>query len=762
VKRLTSLAVLVIALLGVDVGVACARPASVRTVVVPLRTVTAPHVVRARAQAQWRTLAPRRVGRRFAMVGLHWRGAPTALFAVRTRTLGGPYGAWAAVDVADLPRADERRPRAPWQSEPLWVGAADVVQVRVLGDVGRLYAVAVDPGADPSLTRRRIAAAPPGEPEIIARADWGADEKIRRAAPSYAPRVTVGFVHHTATPNGYGATQAAAIVRSIYLYHVRGNGWNDIGYNFLVDTAGRVYEGRYGGVGRNVVGAHTGGFNSGTFAIALIGDFSKSPPPAAQLAAVEQLLAWRLDVAHADPSGRSTLVSAGNERYTKGKAVAFATISAHRDAGLTDCPGDALYALLPQIRTAVAAVGGLHVWEPTLAPATIRPTATGIEPIRFRARLSKATAWKVTVSTTAGVTVATRAGNGATVDATWDGTVEGGGPLPKADTLRWSIDAGAGGGAARAATGTFNGSGSPAGTDGAGTTVTDGVADVKTTAAVMTPDGDGSQDVSTLTWTQVKAGQVRVAITRPTGEEVALVQDVTALVPGPQTLSWDGLATGGIAAPSGAYRWRVQVQPDGAATAATAAVPFSLRHQAGGLVVTPVISPNGDGIADAASIDLTRYERGGATIQLLHGTTIMARIATLDDQAPGPFHYLWAASAVADGAYVLQVLAPGAGGRIDLRAPLRIDTAAPKVAAGRVARTPHGDLIASLRVSEPGTLAVRVAGKVVRTVTARRAGRVIVRVPRSDIGVAHSLTIVALDAVGNGSRKPVRIVVPPR
>ena len=68
-------------------------------------------------------------------------------------------------------------------------------------------------------------------------------------------------VHHTAGSNSYTAAQSAAIVRAIELYHVKGNGWNDIGYNFLVDKYGQVFEGRIGGIERNVVGAHAEGFN---------------------------------------------------------------------------------------------------------------------------------------------------------------------------------------------------------------------------------------------------------------------------------------------------------------------------------------------------------------------------------------------------------------------------------------------------------------------------------------------------------------------
>ena len=115
----------------------------------------------------------------------------------------------------------------------------------------------------------------------------------------------------------YTPAQAAAIVRGIEVYHVLGNGWNDIGYNFLVDRFGTVYEGRAGGITRNVIGAHSEGFNSGTVGIALIGNFTSTKPPPAMQAALVRLLAWRLDVAHVDPLSR-VVYTLGREREVQG------------------------------------------------------------------------------------------------------------------------------------------------------------------------------------------------------------------------------------------------------------------------------------------------------------------------------------------------------------------------------------------------------------------------------------------------------------
>src|SRR4029077_13309118 len=101
-------------------------------------------------------------------------------------------------------------------------------------------------------------------PAIVSRSGWHANEEIVRAAPRFAPAVRLAVVHHTAGAHSDTPAQAAAIVRGIEVYHVQGNGWNDIGYNFLVDRFGTVYEGRGGGITRNVIGAHSLGFNHGT------------------------------------------------------------------------------------------------------------------------------------------------------------------------------------------------------------------------------------------------------------------------------------------------------------------------------------------------------------------------------------------------------------------------------------------------------------------------------------------------------------------
>lgn len=200
-----------------------------------------------------------------------------------------------------------------------------------------------------------MTAAPGGlgpAPNVIGRAQWGADESMRRGTPLFDNGIRAGIVHHTATTNDYAASDSAGIVRGIYRYHTSTLGWGDIAYNALVDRYGNVFEGRFGGLNRAVEGTHTGGFNANTWAVAMIGNFDLAPPPPAQLRAVGQLLGWRLAMDTVPPLGMVTLTSAGGPytRFPRGSTPSLATIFAHRDVGDTACPGALGYAALDQIR----------------------------------------------------------------------------------------------------------------------------------------------------------------------------------------------------------------------------------------------------------------------------------------------------------------------------------------------------------------------------------------------------------------------------
>ncbi|MDQ1028780.1 hypothetical protein QF035_006362 [Streptomyces umbrinus] len=195
-------------------------------------------------------------------------------------------------------------------------------------------------------------------PRIVTRRGWGADETLRERNFSYTKTVKAAFVHHTASGNNYRCAQAPSVIRSIYRYHVKSSGWRDIGYNFLIDKCGNIYEGRAGGVAKPVMGAHTLGFNTNSMGIAVLGSFGASNPPAAAVKAIAKLTAWKLGLFGANPKGKTYLKSGGGNLYRKGKNVRLNVISGHRDGFATECPGGRLYAKLGTARATSARYQG--------------------------------------------------------------------------------------------------------------------------------------------------------------------------------------------------------------------------------------------------------------------------------------------------------------------------------------------------------------------------------------------------------------------
>jgi hypothetical protein len=311
-------------------------------------------------------------------------------------------------------------------------------------------------------------------PEIVPRLSWSANERIKRAPPAYADALRFAVVHHTAGSNRYTRAQSAAIVRAIQVYHVRGNRWNDVGYNFLVDKYGQVFEGRAGGIERNVVGAHAQGFNTGSVGVALLGSYGSTAVTTAAQNAIARLLAWRLDLAHLDPLSTLTWLSAGNPRFRAGAPVFLRTISGHRDTGFTSCPGNVLYARLPRIARATAALGLPKLYTPVVRGSIGRS-------VRFTARLSSELPWTVAVYDPEGGPLALGSGTGPTVDWTWDarGAVSG--------RYTYLISAGPD---VRPAFGTFGGKAPPLRLTGA-----------SADPPVISPNGDGHEDATTISYT---------------------------------------------------------------------------------------------------------------------------------------------------------------------------------------------------------------------------------------------------------------------
>lgn len=188
-------------------------------------------------------------------------------------------------------------------------------------------------------------------PDIITREEWGADPGLLAWEPSYA-RLQAAVLHHTAGTNTYTAAQSAGIVQGIYRYHAVDRGWGDIGYNFLVDKYGQVFEGRQGSVGspprEMVVGGHARPANTGTLGISAMGDYTAVAVPAAIYDAYARVISWRFDLAGLDARDTSGIISPGSPTLAAG--VDLPRIFGHRDVAATACPGDAIHAAMAGLR----------------------------------------------------------------------------------------------------------------------------------------------------------------------------------------------------------------------------------------------------------------------------------------------------------------------------------------------------------------------------------------------------------------------------
>ncbi|MEU9848926.1 N-acetylmuramoyl-L-alanine amidase [Streptomyces sp. NPDC047985] len=300
----------------------------------------------------------------------------------------GALNAEPAAFAADLPGADDPAatptadPSDPVTPEPTAPGTEPSGEATATTDpmpsasepAGQEPTPTASASPSPSVSSSPAPTLPPApsstvpKPPIVSRADWNADESMSPEAPEYLNGVKAVFVHHTAETNTYSCADSAAIVRGLYAYHVKANGWKDLGYNFVVDKCGTVFEGRKGGVDRPVLGAHTYGFNRESTGIAVIGTYTDSAAPTAVTTAVARVAAWKLGQYKVDPAGTTTLTAGatGNNlagtTFTSGTAYPFNTISGHRDGFATQCPGTKLYGQLPAIRSLAAGpVTGLTV-----------------------------------------------------------------------------------------------------------------------------------------------------------------------------------------------------------------------------------------------------------------------------------------------------------------------------------------------------------------------------------------------------------------
>ena len=378
---------------------------------------------------------------------------PDARVLVRVRE-DGEWSSWQPLLVSehgpDPGSAEARDVRHG--TNPLLTAEADGVQVRIDipgGDVPQgLHVMMVDnpvvdeDSAIPTPRDLPLATAAAGawsapQPTIITRAEWGADERLTRAAPKASGTIKAGFIHHTASTNNYAPEAAAQQVRNLYAWFTKGRRYSDIAYNFLVDRYGRIYEGRGGGIDQPIVGAHTAGFNQDTFAVSALGNYHSKQPDPTELAAVTNAMAsivgWKLAMHHRDPNATTTLISdsgSGTSRYQPGQAATALVVGGHGDIGNTSCPGKFLAPQLPAIRAQAVSLIGASFFNPTVTPQVTWGSGT---PVVTEAVANVPMSYQMTVTSRCGTVVRTMGGQqGApgVMSIGWDQRDDAGNPVP--------------------------------------------------------------------------------------------------------------------------------------------------------------------------------------------------------------------------------------------------------------------------------------------------------------------------------------------
>ncbi|MDO9484578.1 MAG: SpoIID/LytB domain-containing protein [Actinomycetota bacterium] len=368
----------------------------------------------------------------------------------------GQWSAWqqlqAAQDRPDPGSAEAAAAR--YGTAPLLTSTADGVQVRmdtpdgvapvntqvvlfdnpVMDEDGELPESSANTGPIATVEAATLGAPAPA---IITRAEWGADESLRRGSPNYAGTIKAAFLHHTVTTNNYTPEQAAQQVRNLYSYFVKGLKYSDMAYNFIVDRFGRLYEGRAGGMDQAVVGGHTAGFNQDTFAVSALGNFQTAAPAPEQMNAINDsvasLFAWKLGMNHRDPNGTTPLISdssAGTSKYKAGQIATAFVIGGHRDIGSTACPGKFLEPQLPAIRAATTAKLGVTAMNPAVGAPV--PWGAG-QPLVVSATTNAPLTWTMSVASRCGTVVRNLSGTQAAAGGLsigWDGLDNAGAQVP--------------------------------------------------------------------------------------------------------------------------------------------------------------------------------------------------------------------------------------------------------------------------------------------------------------------------------------------
>ena len=332
----------------------------------------------------------------FVLIGFSWNGPEDSAARFRVHDAAG-WSDWRPVVRHGDHRPDGAPPSDRLTSDPVWVGPADAWQLgtdadatglavhlvhpELEGDAAtapdaadgaltvdaeadaadetfsaqrthpmangtvRALGIAFDGSADAVLSADRAAL----RPAITSRSGWGA--RPASSATWVGPSLRLAVVHHTGSGESatYAAADVPAMLRAMQAFHMDANGWHDLGYNFVVDRFGRVWEGRDGGVDTLTVGAHAYGMNTGSVGVAVLGDFTSAAPSPEAVDAVGHLIGWKLFRHGADPARNGTMLPRDTARYSAGLAVSLPRIVGHQDVNFTGCPGN-LEPVLPTIR----------------------------------------------------------------------------------------------------------------------------------------------------------------------------------------------------------------------------------------------------------------------------------------------------------------------------------------------------------------------------------------------------------------------------
>ena len=274
----------------------------------------------------------------------------------------GEWGDWLSAEL--MTDIDENA------SEAVWVGPSSAVNVRAFRDgidiseqltahlittsESRSDVRLASSGSGSGITRILPATVTPGTgaPTFITREEWNADT-VDSSRLSYAKELKAICIHHTGGSNTYTAAQSPQVVRGMFTYHTKTLGWADLGYNVVVDKYGQIFEGRAGGLHRNVAGAHARGFNTGSCGISVMGDYMDIPVPTAALNAIATVAAWKLASTFTQDVYGTETWTVTTSNVKRSGTFSMPHLFAHRDVNYTDCPGDTYYGQLPELRSLV-------------------------------------------------------------------------------------------------------------------------------------------------------------------------------------------------------------------------------------------------------------------------------------------------------------------------------------------------------------------------------------------------------------------------